>query len=39
MNIFYVHKDPAPAAICLPDKLVVKMPLESAQMNESAELA
>jgi len=32
MNIFYVHKDPAHAAICLPDKLVVKMPLESAQM-------
>tara|TARA_R100000742_G_C4252390_1_gene70579 strand:- start:295 stop:792 length:498 start_codon:yes stop_codon:yes gene_type:complete len=32
MNIFYVDKDPAKAAIYLPDKLVVKMPLESAQM-------
>ena len=32
MNIFYVYEDPADAAICLPDKLVVKMPLESAQM-------
>ena len=36
MNIFYVHKDPAHAAICLPDKLVVKMPLESAQMLSTA---
>ena len=32
MNIFYVHKDPFKAASMLPDKLVVKMPLESAQM-------
>ena len=36
MNIFYVYKDPAHAAICLPDKLVVKMPLESAQMLSTA---
>ena len=36
MNIFYVHKDPAHAAMCLPDKLVVKMPLESAQMLSTA---
>tara|TARA_R100001377_G_scaffold28556_1_gene15469 strand:+ start:6726 stop:7220 length:495 start_codon:yes stop_codon:yes gene_type:complete len=36
MNIFYVHNDPADAAICLPDKLVVKMPLESAQMLSTA---
>ena len=36
MNIFYVHKDPAHAAICLPDKLVGKMPLESAQMLSTA---
>lgn len=36
MNIFYVHNDPAHAAICLPDKLVVKMPLESAQMLSTA---
>ena len=36
MNIFYVHTDPAHAAICLPDKLVVKMPLESAQMLSTA---
>jgi len=32
MNIFYVDKDPFKAATMLPDKLVVKMPLESAQM-------
>tara|TARA_R110000803_G_scaffold98512_1_gene166586 strand:- start:501 stop:1016 length:516 start_codon:yes stop_codon:yes gene_type:complete len=32
MNIFYVYEDPTDAAVCLPDKLVVKMPLESAQM-------
>tara|TARA_R100000541_G_scaffold19513_1_gene29462 strand:+ start:5971 stop:6471 length:501 start_codon:yes stop_codon:yes gene_type:complete len=32
MNIFYVDKDPFKAAAMLPDKLVVKMPLESAQM-------
>jgi len=36
MNIFYVHKDPIYAAMCLPDKLVVKMPLESAQMLSTA---
>ena len=36
MNIFYVHNDPAHAAICLPDKLVVKMPLESAQRLSTA---
>jgi len=36
MNIFYVHNDPAHAAICLPDKLVVKMPLETAQMLSTA---
>tara|TARA_R110002049_G_scaffold151738_1_gene315481 strand:- start:1507 stop:2001 length:495 start_codon:yes stop_codon:yes gene_type:complete len=36
MNIFYVNTDPAKAAICLPDKLVVKMPLESAQMLSTA---
>ena len=32
MNIFAVHDDPQVAAISLPDKLVVKMPTESAQM-------
>ena len=32
MNIFYVNTDPVLAAQDLPDKLVVKMPLESAQM-------
>ena len=32
MNIFYVDKDPFKVAAMLPDKLVVKMPLESAQM-------
>ena len=32
MNIFYVYEDPTHAAVCLPDKLVVKMPLESTQM-------
>ena len=36
MNIFYVHEDPAYAASYLPDKLVVKMPLESAQMLSTA---
>ena len=36
MNIFYVHKDPFKAASMLPDKLVVKMPLESAQMLSTA---
>ena len=32
MNIFYVSKSPKEAAEFLPDKLIVKMPLESAQM-------
>jgi hypothetical protein len=32
MNIFAVHWDPHVSAISLPDKLVVKMPTESAQM-------
>ena len=32
MNIFYTYNDPVLAAQSLPDKLVVKMPLESAQM-------
>jgi len=32
MNIFAVEKCPHKAAQALPDKLVVKMPLESAQM-------
>ena len=36
MNIFYVNENPTDAAICLPDKLVVKMPLESAQMLSTA---
>tara|TARA_R110000824_G_scaffold303422_2_gene491130 strand:+ start:2870 stop:3382 length:513 start_codon:yes stop_codon:yes gene_type:complete len=36
MNIFYVNEDPTHAAVCLPDKLVVKMPLESAQMLSTA---
>ena len=36
MNIFYIDECPATAAIGLPDKLVVKMPLESAQMLSTA---
>lgn len=32
MNIFAVHESPFQAAQCLPDKHIVKMPLESAQM-------
>ena len=32
MNIFAVHEDPYLAATMLPDKHVVKMPLETAQM-------
>ena len=32
MNIFAVHKCPTKSARALPDKLVVKMPLETAQM-------
>ena len=37
MNIFYVNTDPVLAAQDLPDKLVVKMPLESAQMLSTAQ--
>lgn len=36
MNIFYTHHSPYISAINLPDKLVVKMVLESAQMLSSA---
>ena len=36
MNIFYVNPCPVTAAQNLPDKLVVKMPLESAQMLSTA---
>lgn len=32
MNLFVVDKNPVKAAECLPSKLVVKMPLENAQM-------
>ena len=32
MNIFVVNKNPHESAYCLPDKHVVKMPLESSQM-------
>lgn len=32
MNIFYTDADPKISAIHLPDKLVIKMPLESAQI-------
>ena len=32
MNIFVTHKFPAESAIVLPDKLVVKMPVEACQM-------
>ena len=32
MNIFVTDPDPAKSAQCLPDKHVVKMPLESCQM-------
>jgi hypothetical protein len=32
MNIFVTNKFPAESAICLPDKHVVKMPLECCQM-------
>jgi|TARA_R100001510_G_scaffold57211_1_gene64600 hypothetical protein len=37
MNIFYTNHDPILAARDLPDKLVVKMPLESAQMLSTAQ--
>lgn len=36
MNIFFVDKDPEEAAMCLCDKHVVKMVLESAQMLSTA---
>ena len=36
MNIFYVDEDPERAARDLPDKLLIKMPLESAQLLCSA---
>ena len=32
MNIFVTHEFPAESAICLPDKHIVKMPLECCQM-------
>jgi hypothetical protein len=32
MNIFVTSEFPAESAICLPDKHVVKMPLECCQM-------
>lgn len=32
MNLFATHEDPLEAAYSLPDKLIVKMPLENAQM-------
>ena len=32
MNIFAVDEDPALAAFSLPDKHIVKMPLETTQM-------
>ncbi|GCE65828.1 hypothetical protein OMCYN_01774 [cyanobiont of Ornithocercus magnificus] len=36
MNIFYTDKDPEAAARSLPDKHVVKMPVETVQMLVSA---
>lgn len=36
MNIFFVSADPLIAARSLPDKLVVKMPLETAQLLSTA---
>jgi hypothetical protein len=36
MNIFVVETDPVAAARQLPDKLICKMPLESAQMLSTA---
>lgn len=36
MNIFVCEKDPEDAARALPDKLIVKMPLETAQMLSTA---
>ena len=32
MNIFYFSEDPVEAAKAQPDKMLVKMPLETAQM-------
>lgn len=36
MNIFYVNEDPEKAAQDLPNKLIVKMPLETAQLLSTA---
>lgn len=36
MNIFFCDRDPAAAAIALPDKHIVKMPVETVQMLVSA---
>lgn len=36
MNIFFVHRDPVKAAQALPDKHIVKMPVEAVQMLVSA---
>ena len=36
MNIFYFNKDPVIAAKSQPDKMLVKMPLETAQMLSTA---
>ena len=36
MNIFAVYRSPKTSARCLPDKLVVKMPVETAQMLSTA---
>lgn len=36
MNIFAVHECPVESARALPDKLIVKMPLETAQMLSTA---
>jgi hypothetical protein len=38
MNIFYTDHDPAKAAQSLPDKHIVKMPVETVQMLVSAHL-
>ena len=32
MNIFYFNEDPVVSAKAQPDKMLVKMPLETAQM-------
>ncbi len=36
MNIFYLHECPIKSAIAQPDKMLVKMPLETAQMLSTA---